>query len=590
MNQGHDITAMVASVPDTMNLVTRSGKKYVAKASNEIARGGEGRILTVSGDKRIALKIYHPGRTALDENRFNHLTKLDATYFVKPEELLWEGKSLVGFTMGLLSKEYFVLQSLFDKNFCKNNNITLDIKMKVIRGMIAAMKSAHSLGIRIGDFNQYNIMVNVKGDVKFLDVDSYETPSHPHSGILLDEIRDYYYQGRVSQNSDYFALSILIFNMACYVHPFKGIHARFKKISDRMLNKIPIFKKDPDLKLPNFYEPLKQPELLKQFERMYMGAVERFIIDVDSQQIASIIATSPLAKPTLKKFEQDSLFIQEVLTDDIENIFSIGNRLLVRTSKNYMLYDCSNKGYVTLLSTIAKSEWDHLFLGSNCMVGVKNNRLFLEAEKGSGKSFKEVTSVTITDNTKFYQLDNVLFLLKDGQLVKLNMNKVFGNLIDYTVESVLSESFNYFNGFFFRSGKNQLFFNAATNGLPDVLPMPINIAALYQVGKFGMVRYMETKGKTTSVINKYFRVDDRKVLLSARDADDIYQFAYQNDGKGEGSIFQPYNGYIRIIRTNDFEESSRLKLDICTAQSTLRYTHSGVLLWEDDKLWLVNTR
>ena len=216
--------------------------------------------------------------------------------------------------------------------------------------------------------------------------------------------------------------------------------------------------------------------------------------------------------------------------------------------------------------------------------------LFLEAEKGSGKSFKEVTSVTITDNTKFYQLDNVLFLLKDGQLVKLNMNKVFGNLIDYTVESVLSESFNYFNGFFFRSGKNQLFFNAATNGLPDVLPMPINIAALYQVGKFGMVRYMETKGKTTSVINKYFRVDDRKVLLSARDADDIYQFAYQNDGKGEGSIFQPYNGYIRIIRTNDFEESSRLKLDICTAQSTLRYTHSGVLLWEDDKLWLVNTR
>lgn len=105
-----------------------------------------------------------------------------------------------------------------------------------------------------------------------------------------------------------------------------------------------------------------------------------------------------------------------------------------------------------------------------------------------------------------------------------------------------------------------------------------------------MVKYMEKKGKTMTVVNKYFRIDNRKVLLSSRDADEIYQFSYQNDGKGEGIILQPYNGYIRIIRTNDFEENSRLKLDICTAQSTIRYTHSGVVLWEDEKLWLINTR
>lgn len=584
----HDITAMVASVPDVINLVTRSGKKYVAKSTNEIARGGEGRILKVDNDKNIALKLYHPGRTPLDESRFNHLTKLDAKHFVKPEELVWNGKALAGFTMKLLSKDYFVLQNVFDKNFCKSNSITLDVKMRIIRAMIDAMKSAHSLGIRIGDLNQYNILVNVKGDVKFLDVDSYETPSCPHSGILLDEIRDYYYQGRVSQNSDYFALSILIFNMACYVHPFKGIHARFKKIADRMLNKIPIFKKDPDLKLPNFYEPLKQQELLAQFERMYMGSVERFIIDIDAQQAASIIATSPLAKPTLKKFEQDSLFVQEVLHDDIEHIFTIGGRLMVRTAKGFMVYDCSNKGYLTLLSTMDRSQWDHLFLGPNSMVGVKDGRIFLEASKNAG--FKEVTSISIDKDVKYHQADHILFILKGDQLMKLNMNKVFGNLIDYTVESVLEQSFNYFGGFFFRSGKNQLFFNASGSGMPDVLPMPVNATALYQVGRFGMVKYMEKKGKTMTVVNKYFRIDNRKVLLSSRDADEIYQFSYQNDGKGEGIILQPYNGYIRIIRTNDFEENSRLKLDICTAQSTIRYTHSGVVLWEDEKLWLINTR
>lgn len=588
MNQGHDIAAMIASVPDVVNLITRSGKKYVAKVTNEIARGGEGRILTVDNDKSIALKLYHPGRTPLDENRFNHLTKLDPKYFVKPEELVWDGKTLAGFTMKLLPKDYFVLQNVFDKNFCKNNKITLDVKMKIIRAMIGAMKSAHALGIRIGDFNQYNILVNVKGDVRFLDVDSYETPSYPHSGILLDEIRDYYYQGRVSQNSDYFALSVLIFNMACYVHPFKGIHARFKKIADRMVNKIPIFKKDPDLKLPNFYEPLKQPELLSQFERMYMGAVERFIIDIDAQQTASIIATSPLAKPTLKKFEQDSLFVQEVLSDDIENIFAIGGRLLVRTNKNFMVYDCSNKGYMTLLSTIGRDLWDQLFLGSNCMVGVKNNRLFLEAGKNAG--FKEVTSISVNSDTKYHQSDNVLFILKGDQLMKLNMNKVFGNLIDYSVDSVLEQSFNYYGGFFFRSGKSQLFFNTSGNGMPDILPMPVNATALYQVGKFGMVKYMEKKGKSMGVINKYFRIDNRKALLSSRDADEIYQFAYQNDGKGEGFIFQPYNGYVRVIRTNDFEEHSRMRLDICTSQSTIRHTHSGLLLWEDEKLWLINTR
>ena len=587
MNQGHDIAAMIAHVPDVLNVQTKGGKVYVARTSNEIASGGEGRILKASEDKKLALKLYHPTRTPLSEERFAYLTKLDDKWFVKPKDLLYDGKRLAGFTMELLSKDYFVIQNIFQKDFCKTNKVTLDVKLKIFRSLIDAVKSAHALGVIIGDLNQYNIMVSVKGGVKFLDVDSYETPTYKHSGILLEDIRDYCYGGHVTKNSDYYALSVMLFWMACFVHPFKGIHARYKKISERMINKIPVFKADPDLKVPKFYEPLKKGHLLSQFERMYLDKLERFIISIDEGQASSIFATADIPKPSaVKKYQQEALFIQEVLQDDIESVDAIGGRLLVRTKSEYLVYDCSNKGYLSLLSKMARIEWDALFLGTDSMFAVKDGVVFLEATRGGG--FRKNTTITVSDTTRFHQNNGFLFLLSDDKLITVKLDEMYGAIVAYTAESVNESSFNYFGGFFYREGQHQLFFSVDT-GL-SVLPMPINIVGLYQVGKMGMVKYIEKKDKTQRVVNKYYKVVGREVKLSTRDADEMYRFGYQHVAKGEGFIFQPHNGCMRIIRTDDFEEVERHNLDICTTQTTIKSTRSGLILWEDDRMWLVNKR
>ncbi len=590
MNPGHDIAAMIATVPPVVSLKTKAGKTYKAKTINEIASGGEGRILRSDEDSKLALKVYHPTRTPLSEARFNDLNKLDDRWFVKPEELLYDSNGIpAGFTMKLLSKDYFVIQNVLQKEFCKSNGITLDIKLKIFRALIAAVKSAHPIGVVIGDLNQYNIMCTVKGDVKFLDVDSYETSSYKHSGILLDDIRDYFYGGKVSKNSDYFALSIILFSMICYVHPFKGIHARFKKLSDRMTLKLPVFKADPEIKLPKFYEPLKKGHLLSQFERMYLDKVERFIISIDENQtVASIFATADLPKPDLiKKFQQESLFVQEIMHDEIEHVSALAGRLLVRTKSEYVIYDCSNKGYVSLISRMPRSDWDSLFIGTKTTLGVKDGALFVAPDRGS--TFVKNASIRFDDGAKLHQNGNVLFAVSDDKLVTINMDKGYGALVEYTVENVMGQSFNYFGGFFYRAGQHQLFYSN-DNGMMSVLHMPINIIGLYQVGKIGMVRYMEKKGKEQRVVSKYYKVKDRNVLLSQRDADEMYHFGFQPGDKGEGFIFQPHNGYMRIIRTDDFEEIARHNLDICTTQTTINHTPSGLVLWEDDMLWLVNKK
>lgn len=590
MNQTHDITAKIAKVPDVLDVKTKSGKVYVARTSNEIGSGGEGRILKVAEDKSLALKLYHPTRTPLSEDRFKYLTKLDEKWFVKPQDLLYDDLgSLVGFSMKLLlSKEHFVIENIFQKDFCKANGITLDVKLKIFRSLIAAVKSAHALGVVIGDLNQYNIMVTIKGDVQFLDVDSYETPTYRHSGILLEDIRDYCYGGNVTKNSDYYALSVMLFWMACFVHPFKGVHARYKKIADRMLNKLPVFKADPDLKVPKFYEPLKKGHLLTQFERMYLDKMERFIIEIDQKQtVSSIFATADLPKPSaVKKYQQDALFVQEVLQDDIESVEAIGGRLLVRTKSEYLVYDCSNKRYLSLLSKMARSDWDTLFLGTDSMFAVKDNVVFLEATRGGG--FKRNTTIAVDDQTRYNQNGNLLFLLSDEKLITVRLDEMYNSIVAYTAENVTGASFNYFGGFFYHEGQHQLFFSVDA-GL-SVLPMPVNIVGLYQVGKVGMVKYIEKTDKSQRVVNKYYKVVDREVKLSVRDADEMYRFGHQKVDKCEGFIFQPHNACIRIIRPEDFEEVERHNLDICTAQTTIRSTRSGLVLWEDDKLWLVNKK
>jgi len=52
----------------------------------------------------------------------------------------------------------------------------------------------------------------------------------------------------------------------------------------------------------------------------------------------------------------------------------------------------------------------------------------------------------------------------------------------------------------------------------------------------------------------------------------------------------PKDDKISIIRSQDFAEISELKCSLVSSTSTIKNTNSGLVLFEDDKVWLLNKK
>lgn len=564
------------------------GKSYDVQMSKELASGGEGIVYEINSN--TVAKIYHPGITPINVKKFNFLSKLDQNYFVSPLELLYNSKGdVIGYTMKYIDQSFYPLSNLYNKKFCKNNGITKKIKMKVIERLIAAVEYAHKEDIVIGDFNPFNVLVNNSGVVKFIDTDSYETPGFKHSHILLDEIRDYYYQGRVSKESDFFALSIIVFNMLSFLHPFKGMHRVYKKIGDRMIQKLPVFINDPDITIPKCYEPIQDNNFMSQFKKFYLNG-ERFILSLTGID-NSIVATSPLTKPSLiKKYEQGDIIVTMVSQDaEIVNVFFMAKQGVVETNSEYLIYDSSNKGYLNLKTRIKKSDWDKVFVGNENILLKKGNELWRYEKNGN---------VELLKNFKFppvhiiNQMGDIIVVIGPDDMYKLFIDIVGAGTIHTEHVGVYGKAFNNNNGFIHNSaGKQNIFYNSGKN--VSIVQSPVDhVMGVFQFKNVGIVQYSE-KDK---VRYKFFKIEGLKMKISNSDIESFSHLTFipnlDREGREErdGIIFLPFDRGIKIYRTNDFEEIGQMKLDLVSEQSVLQKTDSGILLWEDNTICLLNRK
>lgn len=558
-----------------MEVFTKNRKPITIDQSRELQRGGEGAIIKLS-PKEVA-KIYHQGISGITEKSFQHLRLLPKTYFVIPNELFYNAYAeVIGFSMEFLPSKFFPLSNLFGKSFCTQNSISFRLKTEIADKLIEAVKIAHNRQIVIGDLNQYNILFSLSGEVKFIDTDSYQTPENTHSGRLLDEIRDHLYQGKISRESDYFALSVVIFNLFTHTHPFKGISKNVKKLADRMKMKLPIFSKD--IKQPKVFTPIQSPDLQKQFERFYLHG-ERFMISLSGKLIQQKIK-----KPQIQQLSHAELSIKQYLKPTaIIDAFFNENQGFISTKDNFIIFDASNNGNLFEILSLKRSDFEQVFLTEK-FIFAKAGENFLQIEKNGSKH--KITNFKFCANAKVIQYGNILLSVADNIIYELLLEEVFKGSMKIKRTEAFTENISGIPYFAQNTGgKYRIFYNTGSN-LAN-LQIPVIPKAVFQSKNTGLLQYVENNEIKTN----YFICEGLKFNLHTDfSLCELKYFAFQPADKLHGYIYEPSDDEIIIRQTQNFEKISSIKTNLVSNNSKLFFTKSGIICFENENLFLMNKK
>jgi serine/threonine protein kinase len=558
-------------------LYTESGKTYKTDDSMEIHRGGEGRIMALSSFPDLVAKLYHTGKTPISPAQMDFLMHLDSSVFVAPQEIVKNKKGdILGFTMMYLGREYFPLSNLFSKNYCILNSIDDDFKKKIAEQLIKAVEIAHKNQVLLGDLNQYNVLINFAGDLKMIDTDSYGTPAQSHSEILLDDIRDYLYGGHVSEQSDFFALAVLIFYKFTFSHPFKGIHKKLSTLAERMIHKIPVFIDDPNLIQPKVYSPISDTNMQNQFHRIFAQG-ERFMFSVSGANFFT-----QLKKPSdIKKIEAENIEIVSILpgTEFINMMFS-QNTACLETQDNFLIFDASQRGSLNRKTTISKLKFSNVYLTADKIYLRKENKLFLYQ---SDNNITEIINFIFPEGSFTQIYENILCIIATNTMYTVYLDEIFNNSIKVKRTEVFDRSFSVHSGVFQNIGGIYRYFYNTGKDLA-IVKTDFKLKKIVQIGFVGMMQYIDSN----IVKNNYFRIQGLDIQLGNEIMENIPDFAYMASGKGNGYIAEPDDNKILIRRIDDFQIVSQLECPIATRSSKLSYSKAGISVLENMSIYLIN--
>jgi hypothetical protein len=532
---------------------TKSGKTLNLTKAKEIASGGEGRILEHPTDKSRVVKIYHSPRKASFAKHLETLSSLNKDSFVAPKEIYFDDKgNVAGFDMDYVNfNDYWLFNNLFNKGFCNSNNITDSLKLKILAFLKASLEELHKNNIVIGDLNMYNIFVGKTGKVLFVDVDSYQTDSQPHSGVLLDEIRDWT-TAMINKSTDAWAYDILAFWTTTYCHPFKWVIPGNKEsLEQRVKSHKSYLSNIPGIKIPALYQPPKG-EIEKQFRDIFSG--RRYMVDFGGVHV-------PVSTVVKQKIASTSLTVREI-SHDISHINACTNSVAVRNIKDgsWLLISCAIGGQISFLKSM---DADQLYpAGTNFALVKGNDLIFSNNQK---LSFYQ---------PQFYYHNGslVVFDYATDQQRNIDLYKQqFG--IDSTSTVVFTKSI------ILRDTPIQNFGGSVYLNLPqmnryNLVKVPKGLKNAFYAGP-----YLGTEVKTKSRIE--YTIYNPMSPTSSIDLDYLPHFCSKGD-----NVFVPENGHIAIYQLGT--EIARMDLSICTRDSRLYMTDAGILMLESNTLYLLN--
>jgi hypothetical protein len=215
-----------------------------------IASGGEG---TIYRHNHLCCKLYHDPSKMIPEGKILELREIKTKNVMAPKDVIYDPKTKkpIGFTMPFLSDTEYLVR-IFSRKFKKDNNITPEMTVELVKNMREMLDSLHKENIIVGDYNELNTLTDNKTYVipYAIDVDSYQTRSFLCTAIM-DSIRDRTLPfGIFKDSSDWFSWAIVTFQLYTGIHPYKGNHPNYgaSDLDQRMKDNISVFNKD--VKMP----------------------------------------------------------------------------------------------------------------------------------------------------------------------------------------------------------------------------------------------------------------------------------------------------------------------------------------------------
>lgn len=300
------------------------------------AQGGEGAVY-VKGS--TAYKIYTDPRRAIPHAKVLELSALTLPNIVRPLDVLTDAKgSVVGYTMRHVEAAYTLCQ-LFPKSFRSRERLTPDAVFRLVRRMQEGVRHIHARGILVVDLNEMNFLVaDDFGEIFFIDVDSYHTPSFP-ANALMETVRDRHATA-FSEGTDWFSFAVVSFQMFAGVHPFRGTYPPFHGLTDkhemldaRMRANVSVL--NPEVKVPASCLPFEviPPAYLEWYgavfergERMPPPERARAALFVPSIQTASEDASGRFVITLLREFDGEVISHDGVITLTRASVYFGGAR------------------------------------------------------------------------------------------------------------------------------------------------------------------------------------------------------------------------------------------------------------------------
>ena len=256
-----------------------------------VGQGGQG---SVYARRDVAYKIYTDPKQMIPLDKIAALSSIQDPAVIKPEKVLRDGKGCpIGYTMRFLANT-MALCAVFPRAFRERSGVTPDQVVDWVLQIRRTVEHIHQAGILIVDLNEMNLLMDASlQTVSFIDVDSYQTPSHPATAIM-DSVRDRHMQpGHFTELTDWFAFAVISFQLFCGIHPYKGRHPSLKGLDVRMRENVSVL--HSDVRVPKATYPVSViPPLWRSW---YEAVFERGRRLPAPDDVIGSLPTVPLQRP-----------------------------------------------------------------------------------------------------------------------------------------------------------------------------------------------------------------------------------------------------------------------------------------------------